>query len=571
MNARLAARIYETARERLCIGIRLTVALHDDRSMAIQIFTSPREELIQLLRAHGVDLRRLGVKSLDVFGSHARGEAQPDSDSDLLVEFEGSATFDRFMDLKELHARIVWAIENVYAGRITERVEELCHHALRAQSWAQAVEYLQQAGVKAYEQSANRPAAAAFEQALSAIAHLPQTRPIIEQTVDLCLAMRPCVTPLADMKRLLASAQHAAPLLASLGDAKREALTLGYQAAALVNLGRTQEGSALAERALNLAELLADPLVRTSAYFFLGQARMRVARFREAIESFERDAGISADGLIALSSDAGGGGTLDARSALSSCVFSDIEGAEAYCALGSYEAAQGRAQEAWRIAQGIGIVYFRALAEMGLGLAHLSRGEIRTAIPLLEHAHELGEAADFPGLIIHAACGLGPAYNLTDRTDEAAQVLERGWVLAKAGGFMHYGVICLTHLAEAFSLAGRNDRASGCIERALGTAVESSFGARVASALQVRARIRARGCETDAGAALQDYEAARSLAHELGMRPLVAHCHLGLGRVYAGAGDREQAREHLHTALAMYRDMEMHHWPEQAESALRAL
>jgi hypothetical protein len=68
--------------------------------MAIQIFVRSHEELIQLLRARGVDLKRLGVKSLDVFGSLARGEAQPDSDVDLLVEFEGSATFDRFMDLK---------------------------------------------------------------------------------------------------------------------------------------------------------------------------------------------------------------------------------------------------------------------------------------------------------------------------------------------------------------------------------------------------------------------------------------------------------------------------------------
>jgi len=58
-------------------------------------------EIIQLLRQHRDELRkRFGVKSLAVFGSVARGEAGPKSDVDILVEFEGRATFDRYMGLK---------------------------------------------------------------------------------------------------------------------------------------------------------------------------------------------------------------------------------------------------------------------------------------------------------------------------------------------------------------------------------------------------------------------------------------------------------------------------------------
>lgn len=59
-----------------------------------------RDELVALLRSRAQDLRRLGVASLDLFGSLARGEASPASDIDLLVEFEGGASFDRYMDLK---------------------------------------------------------------------------------------------------------------------------------------------------------------------------------------------------------------------------------------------------------------------------------------------------------------------------------------------------------------------------------------------------------------------------------------------------------------------------------------
>ena len=49
------------------------------------------------------------------------------------------------------------------------------------------------------------------------------------------------------------------------------------------------------------------------------------------------------------------------------------------------------------------------------------------------------------------------------------------------------------------------------------------------------------------------------------MRPLVAHCHLGLGKVYLRTGAREQAQEHVATATTMYREMGMTHWLEQAE------
>jgi len=60
-----------------------------------------KNEILETLRAHRDELRqRFGVKSLAVFGSVARGEAGPDSDVDILVEFEGRATFDRYMGLK---------------------------------------------------------------------------------------------------------------------------------------------------------------------------------------------------------------------------------------------------------------------------------------------------------------------------------------------------------------------------------------------------------------------------------------------------------------------------------------
>ncbi len=55
------------------------------------------------------------------------------------------------------------------------------------------------------------------------------------------------------------------------------------------------------------------------------------------------------------------------------------------------------------------------------------------------------------------------------------------------------------------------------------------------------------------------------------MRPLVAHCHLGLGKLYRRTGRLDEAREHLTTATTMYREMDMRFWPEKAEAELQAL
>jgi tetratricopeptide (TPR) repeat protein len=65
------------------------------------------------------------------------------------------------------------------------------------------------------------------------------------------------------------------------------------------------------------------------------------------------------------------------------------------------------------------------------------------------------------------------------------------------------------------------------------------------------------------------YRQALAPAEALGLRPLMAHCHLGLGVLYRLAGRRQQAREHLTIATTMYREMDMQFWLEQAETELR--
>ena len=66
----------------------------------------------------------------------------------------------------------------------------------------------------------------------------------------------------------------------------------------------------------------------------------------------------------------------------------------------------------------------------------------------------------------------------------------------------------------------------------------------------------------DAESGEDHYREALALAEPRGMRPLVAHCHLGLGKLYRRTGKQQQAQEHLSAATAMYREMEMTYWLE---------
>ena len=72
----------------------------------------------------------------------------------------------------------------------------------------------------------------------------------------------------------------------------------------------------------------------------------------------------------------------------------------------------------------------------------------------------------------------------------------------------------------------------------------------------------------DVAQAEAHYQQALTLAEALGMRPLQAHCHLGLGTLYTRAGQQEQARAALSMAIGLYRAMDMHFWLPQAEAAL---
>jgi len=123
-------------------------------------------------------------------------------------------------------------------------------------------------------------------------------------------------------------------------------------------------------------------------------------------------------------------------------------------------------------------------------------------------------------------------------------------------------------LSEAYVLAGRIDEAVDLAASALAFARTLKARGNEAYALWLHGEIHAQQEPLASEAADAYYQQALALADELGMRPLQAHCHLGLGTLYVAIGQREQASTALSAAIALYRDMEMTFWLPQAEAAL---
>ena len=88
-----------------------------------------------------------------------------------------------------LHARLVEALEALAPERVAEQVERLAHHALRGEVWDKAVTYCQQAGARAHDRAAFGEAVAAFDQALQALAHLPEDGDTRVLAIELRLAL----------------------------------------------------------------------------------------------------------------------------------------------------------------------------------------------------------------------------------------------------------------------------------------------------------------------------------------------------------------------------------------------
>ena len=126
-------------------------------------------------------------------------------------------------------------------------------------------------------------------------------------------------------------------------------------------------------------------------------------------------------------------------------------------------------------------------------------------------------------------------------------------------------------LSESYLRAGRTDAAIELAQHALDLARQNKERGNEAYALRVLGEIAAHKDPPEYGEAEDHYHRAIGLADNLGMRPFIAQCHLGLGRLYRWKDRLQQAKKHLKIATTMMRDMQMGLWLEKADAELKEL
>jgi hypothetical protein len=166
------------------------------------------------------------------------------------------------------------------------------------------------------------------------------------------------------------------------------------------------------------------------------------------------------------------------------------------------------------------------------------------------------------------AAALGAAYTLAGRLADAVPLLTQAREQSAATGRAHQETLCSLPLGEAQLLAGHLEAVHALAERVLALAREPQERGHEAYALRLLGDIAARREPPDSKQAEAHYQHALALAEELGMRPLQAHCHHGLGTLYRQTSHDALARAALSTAIALYRAMDMTFWLPAAEAAL---
>ena len=463
---------------------------------------------------------------------------------------------------RDLHARIVGAIETLHRDRLGGEIERLAHHALRGELGEKAAHYLREAGLKAVARSALTDARAWFDQALGVLEALPEAPRTLEQAFDIRLDLRPVLSNLGEVRRALERTREAEALAERLNDDRRR----GRVCAAITNvhslLGEPDAALEAGTRALEIAGRLGDLRLRILSTGYLEQVHYYRGDYERVVE-------LAADNLATLPVDweleyFGMGAPPS--------VWDRAWKIMSLAQLGRFTEAADDEAGVMRRAEPTHHAPTVSLAYFGASTLHLVKGDwvtARTAVERWIAAVRTGNVVlQLPWAVAAsawAAAQVGQADEALDRLREGEQLVDR---LVERGIVGNRGW-AYQSLGRAALRLGRLDEARGLADRAIVSSPgHYGFEAHIQHLL---GDIATHPDRFDADSGETHYRKSLALAQPRGMRPLVAHCHLGLGSVFRRTGGRDRAREHLTSAVGLFRDMDMAFWLAKAEAELASV
>jgi len=457
---------------------------------------------------------------------------------------------------RDIHARIVEAIEKLYAGRLGEQIERLAHHAVRGDLKEKAVHYLRQCGAKAAARSALSDAKACFEQALDIVKAQAETRTTLEHDFDIRLELRPVLRQLGEGRQMLDHLREAEAIAIRLEDDRRRGQACALMTTAYASVDEMDEALASGLRALEIAKRLDDLKIRLVSKSYLAQVYCYRGEYERVVE-------FATNNLADLPAE----WTKEHFGmAVPVSMFDRAWLIMSLAELGRFTEAAKYEAEAIQIADATEHAYTIGWAHFAASVPRLLKGDWAKARALVEHwitTIRTGNVAlHLPWAVAASAWALaqlGETDQALERVHEAEELLER----QAAHGIVSHRGWAYHAVGRACSVLGHRERARNLAERAVGTSQHQPGFA--AHALHLLGDLASQPDQFDPEISTAHYREALALAQKHGMRPLMAHCHLGLGKVYSRTG-KPEAHKNLATAAAMYREMDMAFWLKQTES-----
>ena len=448
---------------------------------------------------------------------------------------------------RALHARMAQALVGQTDERSGEDVARIAHHALQAEQWDLALAFLREAGTRALSGGAHREAAADFEQALGVLARLPATLERRRDAVDLLIELRTALLPLGEHERIFTRLREAEELATSLEDPARLGRVCTYLTNYFFITGDADRALEYGRRALTMSEGLHDFPLQAEAKLRLGQVHHALGDYREAtvmlsgpLASLPPAMRFERFGLPLVF-------TVGCRSWLIRCLAE----------LGRFDEAARHGEEAVHTAEAVAQPFSRVVAYWSVGLLCVRKGELERAIEVLERGLGVAQQWAIEVWTPRLAALLGSALTLTGKTDVALPMLEQAVEDNARMRATRDHAWAIVALGEAALLAGRVADAMAASERVLERARQLRDRGMEAWAHRLRGESLLREATPEAARA---FTAGLELAETLGMRPLAAHCRLGLGRSDVAAGRRDEGLRRIEEARAAYAALDMRLW-----------
>jgi class 3 adenylate cyclase/tetratricopeptide (TPR) repeat protein len=428
---------------------------------------------------------------------------------------------------RTLHTATLIAGEQIYADRLVEKSDWLAFHAVRAQAWDRAVVHLQTAAAREIARAANRVAVQHLEGALIAVDHLPPDERAT-LAIDLRIDLRHALTPLGRVQQTLDYLNAAEQIATGLDDGARLGRIHSFTANCLVLQARYAEALATGEQALRLAG--GDQRLQLATTMYMARARQARGEFRQAIELFEQILTMLAG---KPSDDFHGLPVLPAafiRSSIAICL----------AVVGEFESAEAYAAESARRADPVGQPDSIMWAYWSIGTVALNKGDTGAAVLVFDRLLDVCTTHDLDAYASRIMAGLGRTMARLGQVREGLALLEKAVALDEIAEPQITRSLTLIAYVEALVLAGEFDKALETVidlvrrTRSLGERGAEAHACWLAAAIHA-----SQAADLAAGEAM--IEAATSIANELELLPLLAHCHLTRADLQHRAGLQTEA------------------------------